>query len=56
MSNWETETYSVRSAPESEVAAELSYRASSGWELVSVVLHGDSSGSPELVAFFKRPK
>jgi hypothetical protein len=27
-----------------------------GWELVSVVLHGDSSGSPELVAFFKRPK
>src|SRR5689334_13439493 len=37
MANWETETYSVRSAPESEVAAELSYRASSGWELVSVV-------------------
>jgi hypothetical protein len=27
-----------------------------GWELVSVVLHGDTVGSPELVAFFKRPK
>jgi uncharacterized membrane protein len=27
-----------------------------GWELVSVVLHGDNTGSPELIAFFKRPK